>query len=245
VKNFATYAIDPGMLSWDFQQGRSSYTAVRAQLAGGFAGRAFAMEASLDLSSGLIPPPDPIDKEPPVDAGAPDSSDAGDASEGGSSDADPDAPTDTSDDATDTTPAPDTTPPPYDSGTPPGFDPTAPDVDIAWGTKLSRRVTRLRADLPSKFLDTDLVLEADDAQNTISSTYVPKKYTHGEVPCPQGVDDGTAATGSALTDESGDPAAPKAQSCVVSDGVFDDARVPALFGAVALLGALRRRRRRR
>jgi hypothetical protein len=257
AKNFATYEIDPGMLSWDFQIGRSTYTDVRKQLANGFAGRAFAMEASLQLSAGVVPPPDPPDPDPPSPDAGTDATDAMDASEigpsdtgpsdGGSSDSDADLDASDASDASDTldsAPAPDTTPLPYDAGAPPGIDPSATDREIAFGTLPTRRVTRLRADLPSKFLDTDLDLEADEAQSTVDNTLVAKHYTHPEVPCPQGVDD-TATTAAALADDPTAGKGPQAQSCIVSEGPLSDVRLPALFGAVALVFGLRRLRRRR
>ncbi len=157
TKNFPTYSIDPGQLSWDFNVQRSNYTALRDRGATGFDNRAWALESSIDVSRSSIPAPEPLAPvDPPADAG----SDATTA-ETGSADTSPEA-----------------------SG--PSISPTAPDAEIAFGTFASRRVTRLRADLPVRHLDTDLVLEADENQATLGVTLQTKTWTNGEFLCPGG-----------------------------------------------------------
>jgi len=148
--NFPTLAIDPQMVTWDFDASRSDYTLVRERESQKLEGRAWTLEASVDLMRSSLPvsyeppPPPPA----PKDSGAPDVMDASDASDDAASDA----------------------PPPkedYDAGAAPEVDPSASDLEVAFGTYSSRRVTRLRADLASKYLDVDLVLEADENQSEL------------------------------------------------------------------------------
>jgi hypothetical protein len=83
--------------------------------------------------------------------------------------------------ASDTATAPDTSPAPYDAGQPPAVDPSMSDVELAFGTKPQQRITRLRADLPAKFLDTDLELEADAYQAALSKDLYVTKSTNDVV----------------------------------------------------------------
>jgi hypothetical protein len=162
--NFPTLAIDPQMVTWDFTAQRSDYTLIRDRESQKFEGRAWTLEASVDLMRSPVPvtfeplPATPDAAVPAKDTGAvvdSATSDAGDETAADASDEDggTDAATDTA------TPLPD-----YDAGAAPGVDPYASDLEVAFGTDSARRVTRLRADLASKYLDVDLVLEADDNQ---------------------------------------------------------------------------------
>ena len=260
TKNFPTFEIDPKGLSWDFQIGRSTYTQTRTEMGYPFDGRAFAMEASFDFLRSGIPlsdPPDPevdagVDAAPAKD-GSSDAADSGPASEGGLPDG---SGADVSDaiPASDAPPSDDgssdaATPPPYDSGAPPGIDPTATDADIAFGTLVARRVTRLRADLPAKYLDADLELEADEFQRPVSNVLTPGHSTHDELVCPLGVDDGTTPSAKSRPQPASlmgneNAQMPQASSCVVSDNPLRGMRVPAIFGLVAAVGLVRRLRRR-
>lgn len=114
--------------------------------------------------------------------------------------------------ATDATPATDAAPatdtgslPDYDAGAPPSVDPYANDVEIAFGTLSFRRVTRLRADLPTRALDTDLELEADDAQNQLSQFYYPTKRANENCATPAQADSGSDACTCAVPDSSSSP----------------------------------------
>lgn len=169
--NFPTLAIDPKMLTWDFSAGRSDYVTIRGKESAKFDNRAFVVESSIDMTSSAIPYepapgyPDPPKADadiPAVDSGAPsDAASDGDL-DAASSDADLDAATDA--------PVVDTAPPEYDAGEKPNVDPYASDTEVAFGTYTMRRVTRLRADLPSRYLDVDLVLEADENQSALLPT---------------------------------------------------------------------------
>jgi hypothetical protein len=162
--NFPTLAIDPQMVTWDFTAQRSDYTLIRDRESQKFDGRAWTLEASVDLMRSQIPvtyeplPSTPDAAVPAKDTGAVVDSATSDAGEETETSAEE---TGTADAATDTG-AP--TPPDYDAGAAPGVDPYASDLEVAFGTDSARRVTRLRADLASKYLDVDLVLEADGNQ---------------------------------------------------------------------------------
>ncbi len=216
TKNFPTFSVDPASLTWDFSTQRSNYTKQRDDAAAGFSGRAFALESSIDFLARNVPPPDrdddagPLDTGVPVDSGsdsstdtaidtaiAPDtsttdadaiSSDASDVSDVSdvSDAADASDASDVSDVASSdgAIPASDTGKPGADVG--PSGDPSATDRDIAFGTFASRRVTRLRADLPASALVEDLELEADSAQQTVPVDYAVKKFTNDTAVCGPG-----------------------------------------------------------
>lgn len=155
TKNIPTFSVDPSGVSWDFVQQKSNYTTIRDKMAATFDGRAFALESSMDLAKSGLPlitsePPPADDGGVPVDAVT---------TEVDGSDASDDAATDAA--------VEDTAKPEYDAGTPPAISPYASDVEIAFGTFPSRRVTRLRAELPVKYLDQDLELEADENQQVL------------------------------------------------------------------------------
>lgn len=169
TENFPSFEIDPSVLTWDFATQRSDYTAWRQRLADKWSGRAFALESSIDMPASALPR-----VYPPRDwgdGGADSADDSGlDASpsDAPSSDADIDADAEAS--------PPDTTPPPtYDAGPPPVVDPYASDVDIAFAARFTRRVTRLRADLPTRFLDADLLLQADANQSQLPIVVQPRQ----------------------------------------------------------------------
>jgi MYXO-CTERM domain-containing protein len=176
-----------------------------------------------------------IDSSPASEAGGDAGDDAaeadpadGAATDGAVDDASTDAAPSTDAPAADGATATDTgSLPDYDAGAPPEVDPYANDVEIAFGTLSFRRVTRLRADLPSRALDTDLELEADDAQNQLSQFYYPTKRANE-----------TCATGFAADDAGTD-----ACSCTVPDS--DSSTVPHVAIAAAALACAFIRRRRR
>jgi hypothetical protein len=201
--NFPSFEIQPDVLTWDFQAQRSDYTTLRKQLGDDFLGRAFAIESSIVVSSYDVPSGD-------VDAGLDDagfdvsSFDApheveGDALDGGA-DVDPDAAADIAPDGdagvdafVDAEPdtAPDTAPdsvvdtgPKYDAGAVPGVGPATSDRDIVFGAHTTRRVTRLRADLPAKYLDVDLHLEADTDQSLHDVDMYVSKSVNDATVCP-------------------------------------------------------------
>jgi len=207
TKNFPTFAIDPASLTWDFAAQRSDYTKLRDQAAAAFFGRAFAVEASLDILASSIPyippptepPPDPdtgvtdtgVDTgiDAPADSAiavdAPEVGDAGETSidDAGETSVD-DAVADASDVLEDTAPeavadATDSAKPTYDAGPAPGVSPTATDLDIAFGSYARRRVTRLRADLGAAHLNVDLELEADLNQDPLSPVIQVQKSING------------------------------------------------------------------
>jgi hypothetical protein len=162
--NFPTLAIDPQMITWDFTATRSDYVLVRDRESQKLDGRAWTIESSLNLMRSQVsvtwePPPVPTDTGVPAKDTGVAASDAGaDAIADGDDDA-----ADAESDAGAETAVP-TPPPDYDAGEGPAVDPYASDLEVAFGTFSSRRVTRLRADLASKFLDVDLTLEADENQ---------------------------------------------------------------------------------
>ncbi len=165
TKNFPTFSVDPSGLTWDFNTQKSDYVEIRDAMAATFEGRAFALESSIDVAKSSLPF---IKSEPPP-------SDAGDVPDVAVEAASDSETGDASDDAGETAvedaamvPAYDTgAPPAYDAGAPPAIDPYASDLEIAFGTYGTRRVTRLRAELPVKYLDQDLELEADENQEPL------------------------------------------------------------------------------
>lgn len=196
TSNFPTFVIDPASLVWDWSIQRSNYTTIRDASAGNFDSRAFAMESSVVIVRTSLPPAEafPDAGRPTDDAAATTdaAADVVDASEttatdaasdvmldDATSDASDEAASDAADDAatadaaaTDASSADASdaasTPPDYDAGPAPAVDPDASDIEIAFGTYSARRVTRLRADLKSKYLDVDLDLQADDVQSPLS-----------------------------------------------------------------------------
>ncbi len=272
AQNFPTYSVDPGQLVWDFAAGRSNYTTLRENGAKAFDQRAWDLESSIDVSAVTLPPPEPIVPIPtppdagpatdtgpadtgPIDTGASDTAPTDtatpatdapgtDGASDGSSDADEaatDAPA-TPDAATDATPATDAPAPkdtgsPADVGTPPGVSPTATDVEIAFGTYSQRRVTRLRADLPVRHLSTDLVLEADTNQSPLPVANRATRWTNETSVCPTGT---LRLIGSAPGTLLGKSAA----ACAMPSETTSTAAIPVgIFGALAAIGIVRRRRR--
>ena len=234
TQNFATFAIDPSALTWDFATQRSDYTEVRNRMAQAYEGRAFAMEASVDVLAtslpwlrGAAPEQDGgaladtgADTGMGADAGADTYLDAGsdvaldsgtdsqsdigmdsgidsatssDAALDGEVDSGLDAAVDASaidSSSSDASSAeadvdvPDTTPPPaYDAGAPPIVDPYATDLEIAFGSHPSRRITRLRADLPARWLDADLELQADESQSALAPKLQVQASINGSSTC--------------------------------------------------------------
>lgn len=226
-KNFPTFVVDPSTLSWDFAQQRSNYVARRQELADAWHGRAFALEASLDLPFGALPfttPPAALDAGPTAaDSGGADArevADAGDAA----------AASDASDaseaSASDTTPRPT-----YDAGMPPTIDPSTADVTLAFQGSRTRRVTRLRADLPAQYLDGDLELEADEYQTQLPRTVQVQRSTNMDVVC-------RASSAQASSGRGGN------RGCVVGEGRGNSVDAT-LAGLLAALGAMAVRRARR
>ncbi len=201
TKNFPTVAIDPSTLSWDFSAQKSNYVEQRDAVEAKWDGRAWVMESSVDVLQQQIVLGSDTPYTPPfdLDAGAEtaldgatdvaadaadDAADAADAAADDAADA-----TDSgaaADAAADSGPAADTgiaaeTGAPYDAGQPPAVDPSMSDVELAFGTKAQQRVTRLRADLPAKYLDADLELEADAFQGTVAKDLYVTQSTNQAV----------------------------------------------------------------
>lgn len=208
TKNFPTFSVDPSGLTWDFTAQRSDYTTIRDSMAATFEGRAFALESSIDVLRSSVPSviPTPL---PDADAGAT-SVDSAPADTALASEAATDAAEDVAEDAADAAEdaapgdvaedaAIDTAKPAYDAGAPPAVDPYATDVEIAFGTYGQRRVTRLRADLPAKYLDQDLELEADENQALLTRTIQVNRASSAPV-CP-----GSASIAGLGEDEDGAP----------------------------------------
>jgi hypothetical protein len=149
-KNYATFSVDPAGLAWDFVAGRSDYTSQRDAAAKAYDGRAFALESSVEVSAASVLAA--ID-EPPRDAGdEPDTATADGRVEDAAKDVvEPDAAL-------------------GDAGAPPAIDPSASDVEVAFGTFARRRVTRLRGELPARALDEDLELAPDGEQAIVDRT---------------------------------------------------------------------------
>ncbi|MBI2395030.1 MAG: DUF2330 domain-containing protein [Deltaproteobacteria bacterium] len=203
-KNFPTFSVDPGLLVWDFQAQKSDYAAVRERMAASFDGRAFTLESSFDLLRSSVPTTvSSVPPEQDAGTGAPDVSGPDTSSDptDGASDAADDATGDAgpAGDAAADTPA-DVMKPTYDAGKPPAVDPSDTDVEIAFGTFTQRRVTRLRADLPVRWLDQDLELEIDPSQGEITRTIQVDRANSAPI-CP------TASTiaGAGLDDGGGTP----------------------------------------
>jgi hypothetical protein len=174
TKNFATFTIDNNDLVWDFGTQSSNYRKLRADKAGLQDMHAFALETSDTISGDSLPTRDPDE----TDAGLNMADGAGEA--GGEA-------------------AVEDTAPATDTGAKPGIPDGASDVDVAFGSKRVRRVTRLRADLPARHLNVDLELEADDDQSIVSTARRVTKQTGADALCPFGVQSVVASTSSALT----------------------------------------------
>ncbi|MGZ3417761.1 MAG: DUF2330 domain-containing protein [Polyangiales bacterium] len=192
TKNFPTLAIDPASLTWDFGTEKSDYVPLRDAMSAKFADRAFTMESSIAVDRFAVPD---VGSTPPAEDAA-------------TTDAESDAATDAPTDA-----------PTYDAGPAPGVDPTANDVEIAFGTFSRMRVTRLRANLPQKALDTDLELELDDSQSEVLASIQVTKST-------------------------GTPVCPMSET-VAGEGVATPLRAASMLGLAALGAILARRASRR
>jgi hypothetical protein len=214
-KNFDSFTIASSSLTWDFQSSRSDYTIKRSEAAATKDGRAWALESSIPLSTSELPTTDP---DPIVDSGAPDAT--------------PDSASDAADAGGETS-----------SDLPP-ISPSANDLEVAFGTESIRRVTRLRADLPARYLDVDLELEADDDQSLAPVDYHAAKYRNAENLCPYGI---AYVRTNSFSEAEAAPApevsAPPAAACAL--GESDRPISVSLFGlgALAVLGLARRSRR--
>ena len=234
TKNFASYTINNADLVWDFKESRSNYSKLRADKAGLQDLHAFALETSIELYGTDVPSRDPDD------GGLNMADAAGEASETAVGDASEEVAADAAD-----APSADA-PPGYDGGAPPMISPTESDVSVAFGKKLYRRVTRLRADLPLRHLNVDLELEADDDQSMVPVRRPVPKYINGEKLCQFGISSVQyASVSSPLTPAEGEKPRPTAAACTVGER-RSPLRLPAmaLFGVagVALLRVVRRRR---
>lgn len=231
TKNFTTFTIGDPELSWDFSAGRSNYTELRSSKSAALDDHAFALEASLDVSSFGLPTSDPPQDDgslPPDDAGATDSG----------------APSEAGDDAASEASAPgaDAAAEASDSGAP-AIPDDASDIEVAFGTIPTRRVTRLRADLPVRHLATDLELEADPDQGYRKKDYDPARFTQETALCPYGIVSSSPATATVTTSTS--PSASGA-ACAVGDRDRESPVGGPVIAAIglAVVGLVRARRRR-
>lgn len=129
---------------------------------------------------------------------------------------------------------------PSDAGTADTGDlpsPSDDDVRVAFRNSASRRVTRLRADLPVRHLGVDLQLEADFDQTALAVDLSPSQYTNAEKLCPTGI--AYSRPGNLL------PLADTRGSCavVVRSASPELRNTLGAFGALAILGLLRRFKR--
>jgi hypothetical protein len=225
TQNFETFTISPSSLTWDFEKSRSNYSDKRASKADAFDGRAWALESSIDVASGELPATDPVD--PVLDGGAESSETAADT-------AAEDAPTDGAADADAEVEV--------DAGDLPPIDPSANDVTVAFvdGT---RRITRLRADLPTRYLDVDLLLEADTDQSVLPADYHVTSAVHAEQLCTYGVAYTVPKSLSAAAESPEAVSAPKAAACAVGDEQRPFSVSLLGLGALAVLGLVRRVKR--
>ncbi len=183
-ENYPSYVVPPSQLTWDFDKRLSDYTEARARAAEPFAGRAFALESSAMLtkaSLGDIASGGGIDAGALVDMGPTDTGsppDTGSADTGTlPPDADGDADGSVADAASDAAEAAVDTAPPFDAGEPPAISPSASDLEIAYGTYSTRRVTRYYGKLPATYLDQDLRLVEDEVQSELNRIVVADRTT--------------------------------------------------------------------
>lgn len=179
--NYPTFSVDPSGLTWDFPAQKSDYVAIRDQMAAGFDGRAFSLEASLEVPRTSLPAikpdqPLPSSGDAGVDTAPEDTADGGDAATDDAAEAATDAAPEEVE--TDAVPRPE-----YDGGAGPEIDPYDSDLNIAYGTFQLRRVTRLRGNLPAKYLDQDLVLALDANQAVLPRKVQVDRATSAPV-CP-------------------------------------------------------------
>jgi hypothetical protein len=108
------------------------------------------------------------------------------------------------------------------------------DVQVAFHDAASRRVTRLRADLPVRHLGVDLQLEADPDQTAIPVDLRPVKSINADKLCPTGI--AYSQPGNLL------PLADTRGSCavVVRSASPELRNTLGAFGALAVFGLLRR-----
>ncbi|MBL8720497.1 MAG: DUF2330 domain-containing protein [Myxococcales bacterium] len=175
-ENYPSNALPPSQLTWDFDKQTSDYVEARARAAEAYAGRAFALESSSIVKKSDL---GTIGKGSVIDAGAlvdtapsdtgttPPDADLADAADGGADAAADAAPADV---ATDTTP-------PIDAGEPPAIAPSATDLEVAYGTYVSRRVTRFYGKIPAAYLDQDLRLVEDENQTDLNRIVVADRTT--------------------------------------------------------------------
>jgi len=241
TKSYPSFEVSRADLVWDFNIGRSNYTKLRAEGAEAL-GAAFALESSISVTGDDFPEPEPLQPEPepePVDAGAIDGS-IDDASVDGevletSTDA-------SSTDASSTDAA--ITDVASEVAAPEPPQPT--DVELAFPSRTSRRLTRLRADLPLRALTTDLTVEADVDQAYLSTRIDVVKYQNFQVVCP---DAATPAPASTQNTNTVNASGSSESSCECSTGPSHSLVAPplAFLVAAACASAVRRvaRRRRR
>lgn len=182
-ENYPSYALPPSQLTWDFDKQTSDYLEARARGAEPFAGRAFAIESSSMVKKsdlGVIAKGSAIDVGAVVDTGildtgildtgtTPPDADLGDAADGATDGAPADA-ADAADAAIDTAP-------PIDAGEPPAISPSATDLEVAYGTYATRRVTRFYGKIPAAYLDQDLRLVEDENQADLNRIVVADRTT--------------------------------------------------------------------
>ena len=241
-QNFPDVTIDFTQLAWDPSQSRSNYTELAAAALASNGGNGWLTEgsqpANLFGAGGLNPPlsttydstcselllPAPASCSEPSEAGVEAGTDASDAG--------------TADDAAEAGAAEGGA---GDAGTPDAgsCQPTVvpcDDLNLAMtGIDMgSLWITRLRANLPSAALATDLVLEAAPSQTEVPNVHSTQKYTDPSYnPCPK-----NGATGGNGSSSSG-------CACRAADSRrnrYAEA-ILAILGLVAMAGAIRRRSR--
>jgi hypothetical protein len=227
TKNFDSFTVPDSSLVWDFASARSNYTEQRTNKAEELLDRAWALEASIDVNGADLPAGDP---DPVVDGGA-------EASAEAASDSSSDVEIDAADSASDASDAE-----PSDTDLP-DIPATANDREVAFFDGGPRRVTRLRADLPAKYLDVDLELEADEDQSVRPADYHAAKYLHAETLCTYGV---SSVVPKSLDTAAAAPEkerAPQAAACAVGDEKRPFSVSLLGLGALAALGLVRRIKR--
>ena len=238
TKNFPAFTLPDDELLWDFKASRSNYTALRSSKAKALDDRGFALESSLDIYVSTLPTSDP---EPlPADGGSTDA--AKEASPSDTSAETSDAAEDAADAATDAVVS-DAAPETSDSGAP-AVPPGANDVEIAFAGKSSRRVTRLRADLPVRHLNADLELEADVDQSIVGTRRALSRQTGADALCPYGV--ASVRPASFTPDTAPTPGeVPATAECTLTTSSVPASSLPIGFFAALSLGGLVRRLRSR